>query len=989
MRAALRGILVAAVVSAVLPPTLAAQSVILDFDSISQDIVTDAYGSRGATFNMPARRDYSNTPGFAHSGSRAVELCFSVEFCTVPLRIDLSVAQARVKVWVGYAGQLVEPRTVVLQAFDQNNAMVGQTTALLMQSAAPTPVDIPLEIIAGAPVIRRMDVMIAGTGGSPGYNNGLVVDDVEFDAAGGPPPCNSPIPPDLILFEPSSGTAPNVSSNQFTLRGLVSTLAPLTAAEVDVIGSSGTTTASLLGTVIQPNGGAFGPTTMNGAMSPGGNAIIVRLRNCRGQTSDVGVMTFTPVSDQARVKVLGVEVTQATQDVSNRVPLVAGKTTVVRVYVALQGSTTPITQVSGVLTATRAGGGFVPPVLPSSNSITLTTGDELHSRRLDIASSLNFVLPADWIAPGTLHFQLSKLLVGGLERNFPCEGCGNTDAIGAPRWSHFNPVRQVNLVLAPYYYSNGLTPDYLFTPMGTLRWINNLYPLPGNYPYDNSGINVLRILPFQTVYGTLSPGNDEGSDFLDDLHALWNDLRILNQAIWPGDYNLLAITPCGCGGRAKTGKRVAYVDVYNLEAPTVVQPSQFEHYGQIWSHELGHNFGRKHASRAHGEDSFESFLESLFDSDVDPGFTLPHGGIGSIGFAANTFQWLGTPFVINPESPVTGQQHAHDIMSYGHTSAEHSRAWISPYTYEALFQKLLSTSQALAAPGVEREVLVVSGRIDSAGVMKLRPFHRVMTSLADASSGNGRLSVRLLDASGRTLSSHPVEIDRSDGQRSLSFRASIPWREGTREIVFVGPRGVMGKRAVSRNAPTVRIAQPANAGKGEARRVVTWEWRDADGDSLTADLFFRAGPSQAWLPLASGIKTNRAVVDDRLVPGSRQAQIRVRVSDGVHTAVADIEGVNIPDKMPEVSILTPQPGNVQNSVELIGTGYDAEDGMLADSSLTWTSSRDGMLGRGRRVIASKLSSGRHILTLTGTDSHGKKGTHRVTVTVGGREKSSR
>ena len=70
-------------------------------------------------------------------------------------------------------------------------------------------------------------------------------------------------------------------------------------------------------------------------------------------------------------------------------------------------------------------------------------------------------------------------------------------------------------------------------------------------------------------------------------------------------------------------------------------------------------------------------------------------------------------------------------------------------------------------------------------------------------------------------------------------------------------------------------------------------------------------------------------------------------------------------------------------------GYDAEDGMLADSSLTWTSSRDGMLGRGRRVIASKLSSGRHILTLTGTDSHGKKGTHRVTVTVGGREKSSR
>src|SRR5690242_1832682 len=109
------------------------------------------------------------------------------------------------------------------------------------------------------------------------------------------------------------------------------------------------------------------------------------------------------------------EVTQATQDLRNSVPLVADKSTLVRLYLKVEGPTASITEVTGAITGTPPGGTTLVPLLRSANSITINSSSDVTAKRLDLSTSLNFVLPAEWTAGRTLHFELSKIYVQGAE----------------------------------------------------------------------------------------------------------------------------------------------------------------------------------------------------------------------------------------------------------------------------------------------------------------------------------------------------------------------------------------------------------------------------------------------------------------------------------------------------------------------------------------------------------------------------------------------
>src|SRR4051794_38474056 len=83
-------------------PNLAQAQVDLSFDDVPPGPLSTQYQSRGATFNLPLIRDYSQTPGFTHSGAHAIELCFAIEFCKSTLNVNFTAGQARVKVFVGF-----------------------------------------------------------------------------------------------------------------------------------------------------------------------------------------------------------------------------------------------------------------------------------------------------------------------------------------------------------------------------------------------------------------------------------------------------------------------------------------------------------------------------------------------------------------------------------------------------------------------------------------------------------------------------------------------------------------------------------------------------------------------------------------------------------------------------------------------------------------------------------------------------------------------
>ena len=87
---------------------------------------------------------------------------------------------------------------------------------------------------------------------------------------------------------------------------------------------------------------------------------------------------------------------------------------------------------------------------------------------------------------------------------------------------------------------------------------------------------------------------------------------------------------------------------------------------------------------------------------------------------------------------------------------------------------------------------------------------------------------------------------------------------------------------------------------------------------------------------------------------------------------------------PEVTILSP-PQNAKiastRNIRLSGKGSDTEDGELPDSSLVWRSDQSGELGYGSELVVETLPEGSHTITLTGTDSDGKKSESSIEVSV--------
>ena len=82
------------------------------------------------------------------------------------------------------------------------------------------------------------------------------------------------------------------------------------------------------------------------------------------------------------------------------------------------------------------------------------------------------------------------------------------------------------------------------------------------------------------------------------------------------------------------------------------------------------------------------------------------------------------------------------------------------------------------------------------------------------------------------------------------------------------------------------------------------------------------------------------------------------------------------------------PGNGSNFVEsesvtFEGSATDPEDGVLAGSSLVWTSSLDGQIGLGLQFSRSDLSFGTHSIRLIATDSEGAADTATVSISIGG------
>jgi len=86
---------------------------------------------------------------------------------------------------------------------------------------------------------------------------------------------------------------------------------------------------------------------------------------------------------------------------------------------------------------------------------------------------------------------------------------------------------------------------------------------------------------------------------------------------------------------------------------------------------------------------------------------------------------------------------------------------------------------------------------------------------------------------------------------------------------------------------------------------------------------------------------------------------------------------------PVVEIISPENNHYENiyDIHLVGNGYDFEDDLLPDESLTWYSSIDGELGKGRELTLDRLNIGHHTITLVGINSDQRKSECSITLNL--------
>jgi DNA-binding beta-propeller fold protein YncE len=644
--------------------------------------------------------------------------------------------------------------------------------------------------------------------------------------------------------------------------------------------------------------------------------------------------TLSEIADEPASVVDAIEVTQSVQDLAQSVPLIASKSTMVRVY-AHSSSSTPI---AGTLTAVAG----ATSVRIQSTGTMVPSNDALPARRADLSKSLNFVLPDSVTGRGRIRLELTAL--GGT--SFGANGCP-----GCARDVTFEPTLEMRVRAVPFRYQ---LPGYSkvqprAADIDELQsWLQRAYPIS---KLDYSTQQVAYTGPLQTTdpyfdctnvnAQLINMRNQEvsaGRDARTHYYGLvyWAPAVTFNGSFFMrGCANYLPVS-ADPSAPASGPAYIPFAGSWDVGAPSVA--------GWYGGHELGHTLGRQHAGPVAGHNPAGDEVAPCPWNSTEFCTSLPCGiAVGpdhNYPYSASQLAGANLAPVGYDEGDATHTRRAmasptwHDIMSYC------DYEWLTDYTYRAAMNRLRDEDALPSrppAPPVARVASLPSaatngaptaaaGQPASAGqppvlatgdfitivgtanltrrTGSIRFVHRVGRASVRTAAPDSPVRLRLIDRSDRTITELPAPFlpstDRQpDKDLTGVFDAVVSPPAALKAVeLMVGgnvaaryeaPDTVRIEATEIRTAPVAPAAQGVTPGAAETDLRLEWGRPAVAGAPATPGVSYDVQASrdggQTWEVLANGLSEPAAEVDLSSFPGKGPIDVRVIGNAGFQSLV--------------------------------------------------------------------------------------------------------